>query len=349
MSDPVDSQPSSMASQSGNGGVSAADQLPPVEPPSARFIVQLFLIPMLIVGIIVVVWLMFSWLAQMGNRPEKLVNDLERLNHASWQQALTLGKALQDENNAEFARNPKLAKRLSEVLKKHIDDGHLDRDHVWLRMYLCLALGEFKSLEGVPVLVEAAESERAPAELDVRRAALWALGRLAKRNSADELLKYDGVMAAIDRATTDMGNADDEKERGRLRSTAAYILGELPSDETREKLVKMTLDAHPDVRYNAAVSLSRQGDVRAIETLTEMLDPENTESSRLEDADNEQWKRQDVMSQAIRAASLLAEKNPDVDLSPLSKSIETIAAKKDLGGGLRVQAEEALMLLRTAP
>lgn len=344
MSDPTESTSPSSASQ-----VAAADQLPPVEPPSAGFIVQLFLIPMLIVGIIVVVWLMFSWLAQSGNRPEELVKDLERLNHASWQQALTLGKALQDPSNAQFARNPNLAKRLSEVLKKHLDDGHLDRDHVWLRMYLCLALGEFESLEGVPVLVEAAETERKPTELDVRRAALWALGRLAKRNSAAELLKYDGVMSTIDRAVGDFGGSDDEKERGRLRSTAAYILGEMPSDETREKLVKMTFDAHPDVRYNAAVSLSRQGDVRAVETLEEMLDPENTESGRLEDAESQKWKRQDVMFQAIRATELLAEKNPTADLSSLSQAMEQLMEMDDIGAQLRIKAQETQALLSTSP
>ena len=329
--------------------LAAADQLPPVEPPSAGFIVQLFLIPMLIVGIIVVVWLMFSWLAQMGNRPVELVNDLERLNHASWQQALTLGKALQDPNNVEFARNPKLAKRLAEVLEKHIDDGHLDRDHVWLRMYLCMALGEFESLNGMPILIEAAGIEREPAELDVRRAAIWAMGRLAKRNSAAEVLEYEGVMDAIDRAATETGNVDDEQQRSRLRSTAAYVLGWFPNDETGDKLLRMTYDAHPDVRYNAAVSLARQGDVRAVETLSEMLDPANTESTRFEEAANQQWKRQDVMLQAVRAAGLLAKQNPTADLTPLSKSIQEVATAKNIGKGLRLQAKETLELLGAAP
>ena len=45
------------------------DDLPPVEPPSAGFLVQLFLVPALIVGIIVCVWLAFHWLAQLGNDP----------------------------------------------------------------------------------------------------------------------------------------------------------------------------------------------------------------------------------------------------------------------------------------
>ena len=75
-------------------------------------------------------------------------------------------------------------------------------------------------------------------------------------------------------------------------------------DASRERLAKMLLDAYPDARYNAAVALSRQGDVRAIETLTEMLDPYNKESTRYEEAESQEWKRQDVMLQAPRAERL---------------------------------------------
>src|SRR5690242_6222897 len=38
--------------------------LPPVEQPSARFIVQLFVVPALIVVLIVGVWLSFNWLVR---------------------------------------------------------------------------------------------------------------------------------------------------------------------------------------------------------------------------------------------------------------------------------------------
>ncbi len=47
-------------------------QLPPVKPPSPAFLMQLFFIPLIIVTIIVMVWLMFSWLAHMGTKPEQL-------------------------------------------------------------------------------------------------------------------------------------------------------------------------------------------------------------------------------------------------------------------------------------
>jgi HEAT repeat protein len=329
--------------------VAAADQLPPVEPPSPGFIVQLFLIPMLIVSIIVVVWLLFSWLAHMGSRPDELVNDLERMNHASWQQALTLGKALQDPSNREVARNPELAQRLADILQLHLDEGQLDRDHIWLRMYLSLALGEFESLNGIPVLVQAAQTERDPQELDVRRAALWAIGRLAKRNSPAEVMTNEQVMDVLERAAMDTGSGgDDLQARGRFRSTAAYVLGELPSDAARERLATMLVDAYPDVRYNAAVALSRQGDVRGLETLTEMLDPDNQESTRYEEDESQQWKRQDVMLQAIRAAHILAKNNPDADLESLSRAIEKLSKSEDVSSAIRLQAKEILANITAA-
>ena len=40
--------------------------LPPVSPPTGTFILQLFLIPLMIVTIVVVLWLLFSWVAHMG-------------------------------------------------------------------------------------------------------------------------------------------------------------------------------------------------------------------------------------------------------------------------------------------
>ncbi len=330
--------------------VDAADQLPPVEPPSPGFIVQLFLIPMLIVAIIVVVWLLFSWLAHMGSRPEELVNDLERMNHASWQQALTLGKALQDPSNRDVARNPELAQRLADILQLHLDEGQLDRDHVWLRLYLSLALGEFESLNGIPVLVQAAQTERDPQEVDVRRAALWAIGRLAKRNSPEEVMTHEQVMDALERAAVDTGGGgDDVQARGRLRSTAAYVLGELPSDASRELLAKMLFDAYPDTRYNAAVSLSRQGDVRGIETLTEMLDPDNQDSTRYEEDESQQWKRQDVMLQAIRAAHILAQNNPNADLKSLTQAVEKLSKSEGVSSAIRLQAQETLANIKAVP
>jgi hypothetical protein len=41
-------------------GLSPDDALPPVEPPSAGFIIQLFVVPGIIVVVVVMIWVMFN-------------------------------------------------------------------------------------------------------------------------------------------------------------------------------------------------------------------------------------------------------------------------------------------------
>src|SRR5271170_3079118 len=74
------------------------DMLPPVEPPSAGFILQLFVVPGIIVVIIVMVWLLFNWVARTGNDPEEYVRALKRENVNSWQAAVNLANALGNPN-----------------------------------------------------------------------------------------------------------------------------------------------------------------------------------------------------------------------------------------------------------
>src|SRR5437870_6988439 len=69
--------------------------LPPVAPPTASFILQLFLIPLLIVTIVVVLWLLFSWVAHMGrDNAGDLAKAIIRDDTASWQRAYELADLL---------------------------------------------------------------------------------------------------------------------------------------------------------------------------------------------------------------------------------------------------------------
>jgi len=67
-----------------SGGASLpAEALPPIEPPTGGFIMQLFLIPLMIVSIVGMVVLLFNWLAHMGSDPQKLVENIGRLDNGS--------------------------------------------------------------------------------------------------------------------------------------------------------------------------------------------------------------------------------------------------------------------------
>ena len=92
------------------------DDLPPVEPPSAAFLVQLFLVPGLIVAIIVCVWLAFHWLAHLGNDPQAYVRTLRRDNEGRWQAALNLANDLRGPGGAALKADEPLATELGRIL-----------------------------------------------------------------------------------------------------------------------------------------------------------------------------------------------------------------------------------------
>src|SRR5882757_6684615 len=111
-----------MASPSdGRKTILPQNSLPPVEPPSAGFIVQLFVVPGVIVTIIVLVWLMFNWLAQQGNDPYSYVEALGHNNDARWQAASNLADALQmEKKDGELRNDPAIAKKLAAILDTEI-------------------------------------------------------------------------------------------------------------------------------------------------------------------------------------------------------------------------------------
>jgi HEAT repeat protein len=347
MSDPSVREPAGLPSKpSPDRGYEA---LPNVTPPNASFILQLFLIPMVIVSIIVALWMGFSWLAHMGTNPEELVTDVEKLNDGSWQRALTLADLLRNPQYDHLKDDEQLAQRLAAVLQRQLAAGDLDKalakHPVNLRLYLSRVLGEFRTPVVLPALVEASVTERDaeverttdprkwfPKEIDVRRAAIESLAVLAGEESlGPEALRRDEmVMSAVLAASREPTTAPDPNDdRAKLRQTAAYTLGVIGGDAACERLAVMLGDAFPNTRYNAAIGLARNGDLRAVEGLVEMLDPENRAAVASETSEGEQtWKRGLVMMNALRAAKQLEQKNPQADLAPLHEAVARLLQPK---------------------
>src|SRR5437762_2353720 len=98
-----------------------APSLPPVSPPTATFILQLFLIPLLIVSIVVVLWLLFGWIAQMGHdNAGELVRGIERGDNGSGQLAFELAGMLRsaDPKYDALSRDHELDRRLVATLAR---------------------------------------------------------------------------------------------------------------------------------------------------------------------------------------------------------------------------------------
>lgn len=330
--------------------------LPPVEPPTAGFILQLFVIPLVIVTIIVMVWLMFSWLAHMGTDPQELVRDLRSPNEASWQKALTLADLLRNPEHEDLKSDSAMAAELAKILDAQLEDENYDATSIRLRMFLSRALGEFKVADGLPALVKAATVERDPAEIDVRRTALEALALFAENNSRELVTKDKACMEALKLASRERSEVETEKHaRSNLRSTAAFVLGVIGGEEALDRLVIMLDDPYTNARYNAATGLCRHGDLRAIPVLLEMLDPTNEQSaSEEEHASGREWKRLQVINTGIRGATQLATHHTPNEMQPIAAALRHIVDSElaSFGNrvrhGIRINAEEALQAV-TAP
>jgi HEAT repeat protein len=307
--------------------------LPPVEPPSARFILQLFVVPAVIVIIIVLVWLLFNWLAQMGSDPTKYVAALRSNSKARWQAAASLADVLNDVRNAELKRDHRLAQELATLLTDELQRPTDADEQVMLDVYLCRALGEFSVPEVVPPLVEAAGRTR-PEDIGVRQAALEGLAVVASNLPAEDNPHASDMSRAIVMAAGD-GDAQ-------IRSAAAFALGVLGDSSSTNQLQKMISDVYPDVRYNAATGLARHGHAGAMPVILEMLDPAEQASLKLETDDQaREFKRNLIAVNGLQAAETIYRALPTADQQTLRSAVERLTDKEQ-PADIRLKATETL-------
>jgi HEAT repeat protein len=302
------------------------DNLPPVEPPSAAFLIQLFVVPALIVMVIVGVWLTFTWLVRRTS-PETMIQGLEQgPSVARWQRASELADMLRNKRFAQFKRDPKAAGDLARILNREIDQANaehgMEEEEITLRYFLARALGEFEVQEGIDVLLKAAQTERAPGEKLVRYGALEAIAVRAHNLSELEppqTPQDDDLMPALEKLSAD--------EDPQIRSQSAYALGQIGTPAAIERLEVLVDDPDADTRYNAAVALARRGNEKAIETLAEMLDLEELASLHTDnDERSEAARRAVIVSNALHAVEALATQNPTANFSLVTESLERLAA-----------------------
>jgi hypothetical protein len=280
------------------GRPTADDMLPPVEPPSAGFLVQLFLVPGVIVAIIVGVWLTFHWLAHLGNDPQAYLRTLRRDSEGRWQAALNFANDLRGPGGAELKANAALAAEVGKVLNDEVAKGRTSEQSQQLKLYLCRALGEFAVPDAVPPLVARVGDL---SDLETARAAVEALAVLTANLQAAgaEITDTQQMSSAIVAAS----RSDDQ----RLRGSAAFALGIVGGDAAAAQLVLLLSDASDDVRYNAATALARLGRDEAYETLAEMLALEDIEAGPDEQSQSKRYKRALVVVNAIKAVALLVD------------------------------------------
>ena len=313
--------------------MSADDRLPPVEPPNAAFLVQLFLVPGIIVSIIVGVWLAFHWLAHLGNDPRAYVRTLRRDNEGRWQAALNLANELRGPGGAVLKADADLAGDLGGILADEVASGRGGEQSQTLKMYLCRALGEFATPQAAPPLIDRAAD---PSDPQTSRAAVEALAVLSTNLFAAGRQFGDAV------ATTAAVVAASRSSDPQLRSSAAFTLGVLGGQESTDRLRELAVDDKDDVRFNAALALARQGCDEAFEPIGEMLALEDIAPDRSAAPDVEtqsrRYKRALVVVNALRGVALLIDATHEPPPAAILDQIRRLAT--DPIGDVRSSAAE---------
>src|SRR5438477_6351052 len=142
-------------------GRSADDALPPVEPPSAGFIIKLFVVPAVIVAVVVGVVICFQWVAQSEVDVKSYLDAIERNANNAWQCANDLAYLLQKDE--KLRADEATAARLSKIVTARVKTGPPQGEdeeqvlpEVRVRVFLCKALGEFTTPAALPGLLDAA-------------------------------------------------------------------------------------------------------------------------------------------------------------------------------------------------
>lgn len=222
--------------------------LPPVTPPSGRFIAQLFLVPGLIVAVAVLLVLAFSMLVGNTQSPDYLLSKLDSNNDdVRWRGASDLAQTLERKENVELRSNAKFALDLCDRLRRALADltatekavaeqiksvPEQDKEKMWRRldpkrsmvMFLTSALADFNMPVGAPLLCELALREESPDvkhNAHLRRMAVFALGNLGENLKAFAGLPGVKQTAILGELRKEAGGS---KERAAWARTALYYL-----------------------------------------------------------------------------------------------------------------------------
>jgi hypothetical protein len=297
------------------------DSLPPVEPPSAAFLVQLFLVPGLIVAIIVCVWLAFHWLAHLGNDPQAYVRTLRRANEGRWQAALNLANDLRGPGGSRLKSDADLASELGSILDDEVGSGRTGEQSQTLRLYLCRALGEFTVPEAAPPLVRRITTD---GDSETTQAAVEALAVLA--TNLDEAGRSLADRTSVVQAVVQAAASADAK----VRNACGFTLGVLGGDKSVDALLRLAADDDADVRANAALGLARLGRPEAYDALAELLatpDVETTAASSDEEQ-SQRYKRVLLVINALRGLAVLIDTTAEQPPGAVTRQVEKLQGDK---------------------
>ena len=259
--------------------------------------VQFFLIPLLVVGATVLVYVGFRSLLTEDRSAEEYLTDIRSGGtNRRWPAAYELSRMMSD---PEFTKKEQavLAPELTKAFANSSDDDPR------VRQYLALALGRLQPPippDARRLLVEALNDK----ESQTRISAIWALGSTGDVTVAPDIERMY--------ASDDAG----------VRKMVVYALGSLPGDVGTATLTKALEDEQPDVQWNAAVALARHGRHEGVPVLRRMLDRDYVQRTvtRQQQAQDDIDPVGEVMISGLRAVAALKESTLSEPVKALSQN-----------------------------
>ncbi|VAX38487.1 hypothetical protein MNBD_PLANCTO02-2377 [hydrothermal vent metagenome] len=281
------------------------EELPPIEPPSAGFIMQLFVVPAIIVAAIIGMWALFGKMtAEEENLTQVLVeiksnNALRRGPSMHKLAQLMQVDAHRKPEEKQYVNNSVVAKQTANLLihwLQNVPAKEKEKKEVLeAQVFLTRTLSMFETPDVVlPALQKAMHipvepksgdrKEQAMRDLQqtVRKSAIASIALLADRaNQRKEPLENSALVLEL----SDIALNHDEETA--IRQVATYALGLFPGDVAEQKLKALLKTADQMTRLNAAIALSRKGSTAGYHVFTNVL-TETTKRLNKKEAPNEE-------------------------------------------------------------
>src|SRR5258706_2005138 len=267
--------------------------------------VQFFLIPLLVVGATVLVYIGFRSLLTEDHSAEEYLTDIRSGgSNRRWPAAYELSRLMSD---------PQFTKKEQAVLAPELTKAFANSgdDDPRVRQYLALALGRLTPpipVEAKRLLIEALNDK----DSQTRISAIWALGSTVDGTAAPEIQRMY--------ASDDAG----------VRKMAVYALGWLPGDAGTATLVQALQDEQPDVQWNAAVALARHGRHEGVPVLRRMLDRPYVQRTvtRQQQTQDDVDPVGEVMISGLRAVAALKESTLSEPVKALSQDDSNVKVRQ---------------------
>lgn len=259
-----------MASAPSNDPIppSAGPGLPPVQPPSGRFLAQLFVIPGLIILVLVVLYIGSKMMVTRQHEPAYFLQQLDSDNEdIRWRGASDLAQILKRTEPAtlRWKTDPQFALDIAErldltfqrLVKREIALGaqaaasddkakslvwrplQKDRDHL---IYLAAALGEFHAPIGAPVLCAILKHDASPdlkGNTQQRRMVLWALINMGVSLNDFAKVPAESRAKLLAGLKDEAAGSKDAARAARARTALYYLDKSLLPNDARADIVKV--------------------------------------------------------------------------------------------------------------